>query len=98
MNITSYLKKMHKIDLIKYLVLSEKQVDLFNFVSKPSVSLIGTNQLTESLIEKFNLKFNKDDIDKLFISFNDLLDVNNKSEIDNKLLKIVASEIDHLTI
>jgi hypothetical protein len=98
MSITSYLKKMHEIDLIKYLLLSEKQVDLFNFVSKPSVSLIGTNQLTESLIDKFNLRFNKDDIDKVFISFNELLDINSKSDFDNKLLRIVASEVDHLTI
>lgn len=39
MNISNYIKKMNEIDIFKYLLLKEQQIYLFNFISKPSVSL-----------------------------------------------------------
>jgi hypothetical protein len=96
MSVISFIRKMHEIDLIKDLMLDEKQVTLFNFVSKPSVSLLSKNEIIETLQEKFNTEFNKEEIDHLYDTFHKMAEYEIKSEMDKKLLLIVASEIDHL--
>ncbi len=96
MSIISFIRKMHEIDLIKDLILDEKQVALFNFVSKPSVSLLSKNEIIETLQDKFNTDFNKEEIDHLHDTFHKMAEYEIKSHMDTKLLLIVASEIDHL--
>ena len=38
-DIYTYFKKIQEIDILKYLLLDKNQVKLFNFLSRPSVSL-----------------------------------------------------------
>jgi hypothetical protein len=96
MDVLNYIRKMHEIDILKYLLLNKKQISLFNFISKPSVSLVSKNQLIDSFQEKFDVKFNKDDIDTLDKNFHEIINIENHSRFDKKLLKVVASEIDNL--
>lgn len=98
MNILTYIRKMHEMDILKYLILNEQEITLFNFLSKPSVSLISQNMLIESLSEKFNVKFNKEEIDTLHKNFNKLSVSNDQSKFEKKLLTLVTSEIDNLTM
>ena len=87
---------MHEIDIIKHLILDDNQVSLFNFSAKPAVSSVSKSNIIESLTEKFNIDFNDEEIDKLYNSFCNIALSKRKSEIDLKLLKITASEIDNL--
>jgi hypothetical protein len=98
MDILTYIRKMHEIDILKYLLFNNQQTSLFNFVSKPSVSLISKNELIDSLPEKFDVKFNKNEIDLLHKYFHEMIVSNYQSKFDKKLLKLVASEIDNLTM
>ena len=78
---------MHEIDIMKDLLLDEKQIHLFNFVSKPSVSLMSKNEVVETLQEKFNTDFNKEEIDNLYDIFHEMANFEIKSEIDKKPYK-----------
>jgi hypothetical protein len=88
---------MHEIDILKYLLLNDKQIYLFNFISKPSVSLLSKHEMSSTMEQKFSTNFTKEEIDKMHESFTDLVKREWKREIDIKLLKMVASEVDHLT-
>lgn len=98
MDILTYIRKMHEMDILKYLILNAQQITLFNFLSKPSVSLLSNNELIDSLPEKFDVKFNKEEIDALHNNFNEMIVCNYQSKFDKKLLTLVASEIDNLTM
>ncbi len=47
-DIVSYFKKMHEVDVLKYMLLDENSLKLMNFVSKPGVSHTGINSLKNS--------------------------------------------------
>lgn len=98
MNILTYIRKMHEVDIIKHLIFNENEICLLNFISKPSVSLVSKNEISDSLQQKFDVEFNKEEIDKLHKSFHDIIVNDRQTESDRKLLKIVASEIDNLTV
>jgi hypothetical protein len=102
MSILSYLRKMHEIDILKYILLDEKQTTLFNFVSKPSLSLLNNNDFVDKLKMKFDSDFNKEEIDNVYKSFLEIANFPQSKkdckDINIKLLNYVASEIDHLTV
>lgn len=98
MDVLTYIRKMHEIDILKYLLLNKKQISLFNFISKPSVSLQSKTQIIDAFQEKFEVKFNKDEIDILDKNFHEMIRRENPSRFDKKLFKLVASEIDNLII
>jgi hypothetical protein len=97
MNVISYITKMNDMDLLKYLFLNRQQIDLFNFLSKPSVSLTSRFELTEALQEKFSSDFNKEEINRMYSSYNSLTANINPGELDRKLMNIVISEVERLT-
>lgn len=98
MNILSYIRKMQEIDILKYLLLDDDQIKLFNFLSKPSVSLIDKKDIYDNLVQKFNVDINREEIDKIYGSFKDLSNKNILSDVDKKLLKFFSDEVENLIL
>ena len=96
MDILSFIRKMHEIDIIKYLVLDENHTTLFKFISKPSISLASKNPIIDNFHKKIISDFNKKEIEGLNKSFYELSNNPQRNEFDTRLLKIVGFEIDNL--
>ena len=91
---------MQEIDLLKYCLLNKEQINLFDFLAIPPISL-GNND-NNSIYKEFenrqkkNKKYGIEEINELFKSYNIIRD---KKEIcfeDIKLLRLIRAEIDFL--
>ena len=100
LNIFQYIIKMQEIDLLKYCLLNKEQINLFDFLAIPPISL-GNND-NNSIYKEFenrqkkNKKYGIEEINELFKSYNIIRD---KKEIcfeDIKLLRLIRAEIDFL--
>ena len=40
LDVLTYVKKVQEIDILKYLLLDKDQVKMFNFLTKPTISMI----------------------------------------------------------
>lgn len=98
MDIFTYIKKMQEIDLLKYLLLNKDQITLFNFLSKPSVSLLyGVSDDIYQDIEKnreVSHKLKEDELEEIIKSYNKLKQ--NNDSINKKLFYVFDYELDHL--
>jgi hypothetical protein len=97
MSVISYIRKMHEMDIMKYLMLNKNQINLFNFLSKPSVSNTSKTELTETLKEKFSCNFNEQEINRMYQSYQQMSRNPDSNEVDRKLMGIVISEVERLT-
>src|SRR5690606_34789442 len=69
MDVLTYIKKMQEVDILKYLLLSPDQLDLFSFMTKPSVIVHEIkNEVYKGFEEeqKRSLSLNRDEIEKIF--------------------------------
>jgi hypothetical protein len=98
MDIFTYIKKMQEIDLIKYLLLNKDQITLFNFISKPSISLLyGVSDDIYQDIEKnreISHKIKEDELEDIIRSYNKLK--LNHDAMNKKLFYVFDYEMDHL--
>lgn len=92
----TYLRKMHEIDLLKYLLLEEYQIDLLNFISKPSVSLLHKSDIFESMSRKMNTDIDNTEVDNIFECYNTIKEKKNPKNIDIKLLRLFKNEVETL--
>ena len=99
-DIFTYVKKMQEIDLIKYLLLDKDQVKLFNFISKPSISMSYSNSddiyinYQKNRLIKSKLKI--EELDEIIQSYKVL--ENKTDKITNRLYYLFDYEINHLLI
>jgi hypothetical protein len=99
MDILTYIRKVQEVDILKFLLLNKDQMILFNFLSKPSVSLVSDHETIDSLIQRNNnIEINPDEVDRIHSSFNALFHQNKKSDVDMKLIDMFSSEIDNLIL
>ena len=99
-DIFTYVNKMQEIDLIKYLLLNKDQVKLFNFISKPSISMSYTN--SDNIYIDFHKnkliksKLKDEEIEEIIESYKVL---ENKTEnITKKICYLFDYEINHLLV
>jgi hypothetical protein len=99
LDIFTHIKKMQEIDTLKFILLNKEQLNLFNFISKPSIS-ITTNSNKELIMEE---------LEKNYLAFppslekmNELVDcykaltLNPDDQICKKLLSVFNFEIENL--
>lgn len=97
LDIFVYIKKIQEIDLIKYCLLDNDQLILFNYLSSPPIKF---NKTQKSLYKEFenlqtNYKFlDKREIDKLIGIYKKICNKNQLNFEDIKLLRLVNAEID----
>ena len=97
LDIFVYIKKIQEIDLIKYCLLDNDQLILFNYLSSPPLKF---NKKHKGLYKEFenlqtNYKFlDKREIDKLIGIYKKISNKNQLNFEDIKLLRLVNAEID----
>jgi len=98
MNIFTYIKKMQEIDLLKYLLFNRDQINLFNFLSRPSISLAyGVSDDIYQDVQKnteLSHKIKEDELGDIINSYNKLK--LNGDSINKKLFYVFDYELDHL--
>jgi len=99
-DIFTYLKKMQEIDLIKYLLLDKNQIQLFNFISKPSVSMnySDSDDIYKTYRENklMTSKLKQEELETIIESYKLLKSKND--DVNNKLFYLFDYEIDHLLV
>jgi hypothetical protein len=100
MDVFTCIKKMQEIDILKHLIFSKDQLNLFNFVSKPSISLATGEEREQILnsLEKtyYSYHLTRDQVGGLVKSYTNVCNNSNKSEIVKKLLSLYNFEVNQL--
>lgn len=99
LDIYTYIKKMQEIDLLKYCLFDEDQLELFDFLSKPPVKLNAGSLGIYQEFEKNQIhkkKLGKQEINCLFSCYNSICSKSELTFEDLKLLRLVKAEIDFL--
>ena len=101
------MNKMQEIDIIKYLVLDEEQLDIMNFISKPSVSMTNDNDKPLSAGDEEYRKFfcprekvnsiDVENIDKLKKSFLHLVSKQPLMNTEKRMLYLFDKQLRELT-
>ena len=101
MDIYTYIKIVQEFELLKDLLFDKKSIILFNFLSKTSMKIINNNHFIFS--QRFEREFqsiklmNEFEIDKIYYYYQKmLLDKNNLSKEELKLLEFFKNEINFL--
>ena len=101
MDIYTYIKIVQEFELLKDLLFDKKSIILFNFLSKTSMKIINNNHFIFS--QRFEREFqsiklmNDFEIDKIYYYYQKmLLDKNNLSKEELKLLEFFKNEINFL--
>ena len=101
-DIYTYLKKIQEIDIIKYLLLYKNQVNLFNFLSSPFISMSYSDSYEIYQNGQKNRDITGDTrvsletLQEMFISYNKLKCKNDN--LNNKLLNLFDYEIENILI
>ena len=84
---------MQEIDLFKYSLFDGDQMIIFDYLSKPPFNINNKNvDLKYNKFEKNQVNFGiveKNDIDKVYNSYEKIIKKNNLSDKDVKLLKLI---------
>lgn len=97
LDISYIMKKLVEIDILKLLLLNEDQINLFECIPKPTISInddssIDKKKDKDSLYLKFSRKFQRNLSQKeqeAALSFQMMMSKSNKNEIDQKLIKMI---------
>jgi hypothetical protein len=99
-DVFTYIKKMQEIDIIKYLLLDQDQVKLFNYISKPSVSLSysDSDDIYQNVQKNREVKIRMriGELEEIIESYKLLK--NRDDSINNRLFYLFDYEIDHLIV
>ena len=97
LDIITYVKKMQEIDILKYLLLNKDQVNLFNFLTRPTVSMLysDSDDIYQSIQKRENkTKITSREIEEIVQSYNTIK--NNNDDLNKKLFYLFDYEVDHL--
>jgi hypothetical protein len=98
-DIINIIRKFRQLDVLKFILLSDDQLNLLNFLSQPAI-IFSENQ--SEIVKKFNEienppdNFEKENIDILTKSYNDILKKEKLTQLDMKLLGLFNSELDSI--
>ena len=99
-DIFTHIRKMQEIDILKYLLLDKDQVNMFNFLSKPSISKLysDSDEIYQNLQKnrEFQDELKMDELIKIIKSYDLLKD--KTDEVNEKLFYLFDYEVDNLTI
>ena len=100
LDIFTYVKKMQEIDLLKYCLFDEEQLNLFEFLSKPPYKFTEIDNY--NIYKEFEDKqtklgvLGKHEINNLFNSYKKIRDKKNLTFEDLKLLRLVKADVEFL--
>ena len=97
LEIFNYIKGMQAIDLLKYCLLNKEQISLFNYLAIPPLktnkkAFDGIYKEFESQQNDFQ-KFRKNEIDDIYKSYNSIMNKDDITFEDLKLLRLIRAEV-----
>ena len=96
----SYVRKMQEIDILKYLLLDKDQINLFKFLSKPTISksYSDSDDIYQNIQknQEFHDFLINEDIHEIVLSYFTIKD--KKDDINKKLFYLFDYEIDNILI
>ena len=99
LDIYTYIKKMQEIDLLKYCLFDDNQINLFKYLSTPPIKISEKNKGIYKEFEEQQvncMKIDKKEVDGLFSSYLEIAKKNDLTFEDVKLLRLVKAEIEFL--
>jgi hypothetical protein len=99
LDIFVYIKKIQEIDIIKYCLLDNDQIVLFDYLTTPPIKLSEKNKGVYKEFEKLQKPYivlNKNEINKIFGIYKKISQKNHLNFEDIKLLRLVNADIDFL--
>ena len=100
LDVLTYVKKVQEIDILKYLLLDKDQVKMFNFLTKPTISMIYSDsddiyQNIQQNREKHS-KIDNQELEEIIKSYNSVKEKDD--DFNNRLFYLFDYEIDHLVL
>jgi hypothetical protein len=100
MNIIVYIKKMQELDILKFLVMNNDQLNIYNFLAGPSVILNDCNNNVYSnfvsVQNDVKMLYDQKKLNEVMRSY-DLLKTNQEmNEFNKKLLNLFVDEVEQL--
>ena len=97
LDIQMYFKKMYLIEILNYIIFEPYQNYLLHFLSKPSISISEYNLgFIDYLNKIYKSDYKSDDINEFIKSYNQLIEIKEKSQKDKKLNNIINIEMGYL--
>ncbi|MCQ2818722.1 MAG: hypothetical protein MJ252_15755 [archaeon] len=99
LDIYTYIKKMQEIDIMKFCLFDDDQMTMFNFLSKPPITIRtgSLNSYTEFQKRQRNYEvLGKEDVDKLLLACQNVQNKKRHTFEDNKLISLVLAEVEFL--
>ena len=99
-DVYSYIRKMQEIDILKYLILDKNQVNLFNFLSRPTISKLysDSDDIYQNMLKttEFHNEIKNEEINEIVQSYNISMDKND--DVNKRLFYLFDYELDNLLI
>jgi hypothetical protein len=97
LDIQMYFKKMYLIEILNYIIFEPYQNYLLHFLSKPSISISEYNLgFIDYLNKIYKSDYKSDDINEFIKSYNQLIEIKEKTQKDKKLNNIINIEMGYL--
>ena len=96
LDILSYLRKMQQLDLLCYTLLNPRELNMINFISKPSISLVNEIDLYQKILLKYNANISQKEINEFVDFVKILINKNKKTKVENNLLNIATEQLNNL--
>jgi hypothetical protein len=95
-DILTYLRRMQQLELLNYVLLEPEETNMLYFLSKPSLSLANQIDIFHNESLKYHVHVSKHEIDDFTEYFMHLLNKNNKTKVEKRLLKIANIQLYNL--
>ena len=95
LDILSYLRKMQQLDLLCYTLLNPRELNMINFISKPSISLVNEIDLYQKILLKFNANISQKEINEFVDFVKILINKNKKTKVENNLLNLATAQLNN---
>ena len=97
-DVFTYVRKMQEIDILKYLLLDKDQVNMFNFMSKPSISkdYSDSDEIYQNIQRnrENNPKIYIEELEEMISSYNSIK--HKTDDFNKKLFTLFDYEVNHL--
>ena len=99
-DVYTYIRKMQEIDILKYLLFDKNQINLFNFLTKPSVSKLysDSDDIYQNIQKnrEFHHEIQIEEVNDIIKSYDSIN--GNNDDLNKKLLYLFNYEVDNLLI
>ena len=86
---------MQQLDLLCYILLNPKELNMINFISKPSISLVNEIDLYQKILLKYNANISQKEINEFVDFVKILINKNKKTKVENNLLNLATAQLNN---